>query len=187
MATFSTSGVTDREGAASSSPATRTGVKKDSGNTAMSSPTKRYTAPTAGDGLTRNSQNRISSHSGISVFGEVAEKSQIGFVTPASYFEAATGRAVNTDGEEISDAEWIIADGPFPIAERVDDAMFQMKLLRVVYDNFYLVVDSPEDALDYTFFQSNNASADPGDRKDMVIEFEEAFPGSGLDLSPGIN
>jgi len=201
MATFSTSGVTDREGTATTTSATRAGDNNDGSLTSSRLSVTRPSGDNDGsvvssrppgsyvnteDGLVQDVSERVSEHAGLTPSGVSVNKEQTGVLVPGSYFESATGRVLNINREEITDAEWIIADGPFPIAREVNDARFQMQLLRVVYDNFYLVVDSPEERLDYTFFQSNNVSAEPGNRTNMTIEFEEAFPGSGVDLSPGI-
>jgi hypothetical protein len=110
-------------------------------------------------------------------------------VVPGSFFEAADGKVVDQNGDRIEEAEWLIARGSFSSATKVNNGYFTIQLLRVTYDEFLLTADSGKDDVDYVWFQSTDVRAEPGDRNNLVIEFERAeISGStGFEIGLGIN
>lgn len=86
----------------------------------------------------------------------------LGALIPMSFFRRVSGLVLDEDGEPILDAVFLVAISDFSTVGRVDSktGRYNIILLRQVYDEFVLVVESGQSGVDYVWFESVDATID---------------------------
>ncbi|WP_254763350.1 hypothetical protein [Natrinema marinum] len=91
---------------------------------------------------------------------------------PGSYFRSLRGIAVDTDGNPLGDAKYIMAMGDLPTVGPVaDDGTFTVYTLRSNYDDFVLVASSGRKGVDYTWYTPVDVEVGPTENE-VVLVFE---------------
>lgn len=107
---------------------------------------------------------------------------------PSAYFRQVNGIVLNEDGERIEDARWIVAQDGLPTASPVDDdGTFTIQMLRVAYKNFVLLAESPDEGVDYVWYEYADHEIPSNVEDDVVLYFEEKRPTGGLSVGPGVH
>ncbi|OLZ39864.1 hypothetical protein A6E15_02195 [Natrinema saccharevitans] len=103
---------------------------------------------------------------------------------PGSYFRSLRGIAIDTDGNPLGDAKYIMAMGDLPTVGPVaDDGTFTVYTLRSNYDDFVLVANSGREGVDYTWYTPVDVEIGPSEN-DVVLVFEPRKL-TGLYAGPG--
>ena len=123
----------------------------------------------------------------IEFAGKHVQGGQTGAVVPASYFRTLRGRAVDLEGNPITDAIYILALDNFATVGTVDDeAYFEIDLLKTTFQEFRLIVDAGDEQFEYVWYEDENANIDPDPTdQDVTMQFKpaEAIGKTGLNLT----
>ncbi|WP_228370993.1 MULTISPECIES: hypothetical protein [unclassified Natrinema] len=103
---------------------------------------------------------------------------------PGSYFRSLRGIAIDTDGNPLGNAKYIMSMGDLPTVGPVaDDGTFTVYTLRSNYDDFVLVANSGREGVDYTWYTPVDVEIGPSEN-DVVLVFEPRKL-TGLYAGPG--
>lgn len=113
-------------------------------------------------------------------------KNPAGTYLPSAYFRRIEGTVVDTNGDAIETAGWVVAADSMPQAAPVDpDGTFELFLLRQRYENFLLMVPNPRPGPDVVFRSPEGVAVSILDETVELTFRRERIPGGSTGLSVG--
>jgi len=112
-----------------------------------------------------------------------------GVLIPSSYFHRVATLIRNTKGEPIPEATKLFATDKFPVGADVVDSTAVLRLLRLRYSNFILLVEAKDKEADYVWYQATDTEI-ASNEDEAVLTFKEtpvkSSGGIGISLGSDI-